>query len=78
MLDPGRAVIQLELFRERRCACGAELVSSVNDYRGLCDLCILRKTNSGHVWNNDPDAMRAHLRAWLAARGLNHAHTPAT
>lgn len=60
---------QLELFAERRCVCGAELVSSVNDRRRLCDRCILRKTIDGHEWNEDPEESRAHLRAWLERHG---------
>lgn len=53
----------------KHCTCGAELVGSVNDFRGLCDRCILHKTMSGHVWNEDPDAARAHHAQWLRDRG---------
>lgn len=52
-----------------RCACGAFLRSSVEDYRGLCDRCILQKTIAGHVWSEDPLSTRAHLARWLARQG---------
>ena len=66
----GGAVHQLELFAvdERKCACGAQLRGAVNDRRGLCDLCILRRTIEGHEWTEDPDAAREHLARWLRAR----------
>jgi hypothetical protein len=61
---------QLDLFELHppRCACGAELIGAVNDRRGLCDRCILRRTIEGHEWNEDPELARAHLAQWLAAR----------
>jgi len=53
---------------ERRCPCGGELVGAVNDRRGLCDPCILKKTNEGHKWHEDPEEAREHLREWLRRR----------
>jgi hypothetical protein len=60
---------QLTLSFEPRCECGAVLVSSCNDRRGLCDRCILRRTIAGHQWKEDPEAARVHLRTWLERRG---------
>jgi len=61
---------QLELFgtdpQERRCSCGAELRSSIEDFRRLCDMCILR---AGRTWDEDPEAKRRHLMQWLARKG---------
>lgn len=54
-----------------RCDCGAELRSHIEDYRGLCDRCILRKTIGGHVWSEDPEAKRAHYFRWLQRRGIS-------
>lgn len=58
--------VQLALELEQRCSCGGELVGSVNDREGLCDMCLLRRRPVPDV---DPDAARAHLRKWLRARG---------
>jgi hypothetical protein len=53
----------------RACECGRALVEHVEHYRGLCCMCILRRTSEGHVWSEDPEPKRAHLQRWLAQRG---------
>lgn len=63
---PACSCSRFTLELERRCSCGAELVSSVNDREGLCDMCLLRRRPVPDV---DPDAAQAHLRKWLRERG---------
>jgi hypothetical protein len=57
---------QLELFAPARCStCPRELVEHIEHYRRLCCMCINRLGMAGHVWNEDPDPKREHLRRWL-------------
>ena len=49
--------------------CGGECRSAIEDYRCLCDRCILRATIEGQRWHEDPGPKRLHLVGWYRRHG---------